>query len=147
MLEIFTKNRRKNVRIGHYSPEVNCGFISLKERFLAMENSAMVPIRGIIAARINTGLYETWSTSSPVKRGKSNPLRPDATPLSPVARPTAFSGNRSMMAPYIFAERKLCAKITRLMVRKATDVLATNGTARLATHRVALLYIVIVRTL
>ena len=44
------------VVIDHGSPEINIGFISMKEPFLAMENSAIVPRRGIIAARTNTGL-------------------------------------------------------------------------------------------
>src|SRR6185437_3216485 len=74
-------------------------------------------------------------------------LNPPATPLSPVARPTAASGNRSVMEPYMLAETKLWPKIATLITMSETQTLATNGTMQLARHRALLRNMVLRRTL
>lgn len=45
--------------------------------------------------------------STPVSNGNRNPLRPAATPVSAVARPTCWFGNRSPTAANMLAERRL----------------------------------------
>ena len=87
------------------------------------------------------------STRLPVSKGKRSPLRPLATPLNPVARPTALSGKRSVIAPYMFAERKLCPKIAMLIINSEMDIAEQNGTIKLARQNKLLTSIVIRRTL